>query len=390
VLLGDGRGNFGAPAIYPSGIYFARIGYFNDDAKPDIVAGAGPLTPAIAVILGGAQGHFKAPVSYSVESLVGFDVADFDNDGRADVMASGSGLSFLRGLGDATLAQPVPFGDELSAKWVIATDFNGDHNSDLLLMPGNTTSVFTILGNGDGSFQPAQLTAAPYETLWPTVDDFNHDGYADVALAAEGADRLVILLGKGDGTFQVPIEYETDDSPRSPVAADFNGDGNLDLAISNYLGGTVAIYPGQGDGTFDEPIKTTTSNPSASVSGDFNRDGKEDLVISAPSSILLLLGNGDGTLQSPQTIASASGAVKVADLDRDGRPDVAVSSASSVVLLLLRGNGDGTFRPAVPAPTGGMFAYSSVFRDLNGDKTPEAIVDTGGTLTVLLNTSQPR
>ena len=52
-----------------------------------------------------------------------------------------------------------------------------------------------------------------------------------------------------------------------------------------------------------------------------------DLVISAPSAIQLLLGNGDGILQSPQTIASDFGPVKIADLDRDGRPDVAVSLA---------------------------------------------------------------
>ena len=48
------------------------------------------------------------------------------------------------------------------------------------------------------------------------------------------------------------------------------------------------------------------------------------------------------------------------------------------------------FARAIKVPTGGLFAYSSVFRDLNGDKTPEAIVDTGGAVTVLLNTSRPR
>ena len=152
----------------------------------------------------------------------------------------------------------------------------------------------------------------------------------------------------------------------------------------------MAIYPGHGDGTFGEPIKTTTSNPSGSAAGDLNRDGKVDFVISAPSAIQLFLGNGDGTFQSPQTIASDFGPVKIADLDRDGRPDVTVSLAGSGVLLLLRGNGDGTFRPAIEVPSGSLFAYSSVVRDLNGDKTPEAIVDTGDAVTVLLNTSRPR
>ena len=104
------QGNFGSPALYSVGFQFARTGYFNDDAKPDIVAGSGGIfgPSGISVALGGAQGHFKAPICYSVESLVGFDVADFDNDGKADVVTSCSGLSVLRELGDATLAQPVP------------------------------------------------------------------------------------------------------------------------------------------------------------------------------------------------------------------------------------------------------------------------------------------
>ena len=74
VLLGDAAGNFGSPTLYSVGFQFARTGYFNDDAKPDIVAGSGGIfgPSGIGVALGGAQGDFKAPISYSVESLVGF------------------------------------------------------------------------------------------------------------------------------------------------------------------------------------------------------------------------------------------------------------------------------------------------------------------------------
>src|SRR5262245_30153249 len=52
----------------------------------------------------------------------------------------------------------------------------------------------------------------------------------DVALTGVTDNQLPILLGNGDGTFEPANYYQTGNFPIWPNAADFNGDGNSDLA----------------------------------------------------------------------------------------------------------------------------------------------------------------
>jgi hypothetical protein len=291
-------------------------------------------------------------------------------------------------LGDGTFAPPVPIADDFTGQ-LVATDLNNDSKLDFLAAFGS--GILTFLGNGDGTFQDAQFTGVSSDSLWPVVADFDNDGHVDVALAGLGESKLIILLGNGDGTFQPEISYDTTDFPQSPVAADFNLDGNSDLAISHTFDGTVSIWLGHGDGTFDLPLTITSRGALYLAAGDVNRDSKPDLVVGGGNGLNLFLGNGDGTFQAAQSIYSRYGPVKVADLDRDGRRDVAISPGETLVVL--RGRGDGTLSPATEFPIGSQFSGFFVLNDLNGDKTPEAIVSSGSytsSLAVLLNTSLPR
>ena len=41
-----------------------------------------------------------------------------------------------------------------------------------------------------------------------------------------------VLLGNGDGTFQPAVQYAVGSVPDAIVAGDFTGDGRLDLAVA--------------------------------------------------------------------------------------------------------------------------------------------------------------
>ncbi len=67
-----------------------------------------------------------------------------------------------------------------------------------------------------------------------------------------------MLLGNGDGTFQPALDYAVGIFPIGVVTGDFNGDGILDLAVTNAGSNTVSVLLGNGDGTFQSAVFTTT------------------------------------------------------------------------------------------------------------------------------------
>jgi len=104
--------------------------------------------------------------------------------------------------------------------------------------------------------------------LGPTsvaVGDFNGDGKLDLAVTAGDSlysavsSSVWLLLGKGDGTFQAGTNYSLGYFPGAVVTGDFNGDGKLDLAVatglySPFTSDNISVLLGNGDGTFQSAV----------------------------------------------------------------------------------------------------------------------------------------
>lgn len=292
-------------------------------------------------------------------------VGDFNNDGIQDIALSFDfygGIVVLLGHGDGTFGSPITSTCGTSSAVMVTGDFNDDGKLDLALAG---SSGLVCLGNGDGTFTAQTGFTLGLGASSIVAGDFNGDGKLDVAITESeynydyAVGYVQVALGNGDGTFSVGQDIEigssnTYNSSTSAAVGDFNRDGILDLAITDTETGQIAILLGNGDGTFQTPVFYNVGvYPQWVVSADFNSDGKLDLAVSnnGSNTLSVLLGNGDGTFQAHTDYPTNDEPAQLAtgDFNGDGKLDLAVTdscyyvSCSGYVSILL-GNGDGTFQ----------------------------------------------
>ena len=267
--------------------------------------------------------------------------------------------------------QLIPVGNDPPDR---GPDFSGNGILDLALTNRTDDTVSVLMGNGDGTFQPAVDYAVGADPDAIVAADFAGDGILDLAVANSEPNFVSILMGNGDGTFRPAVDAPVGGGPDAIVAGDFNGDGQVDLAVAKRLDNDVSILLGNGDGTFQSGgTFATGSGPDGITAGDFARDGKLDLAVanSKDNTVSILLGNGDGTFR-PGGLPRRVDVVRHSQcrggggFHGNGILDLAVTGQQDGSLTILMGHGDGTFQPPSPIPTW-WAAVGIAVGDFNGD-----------------------
>ena len=184
----------------------------------------------VVMLLGDGSGTLTPIGGYSAgNGASGIIAADFNEDGKLDVAVSLAGPAVeggalvLEGNGAGGFHEPVA-GDAIGSGVVAIGDFNGDGSPDVAMATG-MGSVAVFLGTRKGLFQPAinfpvEIGSSPPGGI--KTADVNGDGKQDLVVALQ--DAIAILLGNGDGTFQ-PATYiaYVNIGPTGLVIGDFNG-----------------------------------------------------------------------------------------------------------------------------------------------------------------------
>jgi hypothetical protein len=398
VLAGRGDGTF-APAVSTltgTGSAYLQYGDLNHDGKMDLVI-ADMSASAMTVMMGNGDGTFQPaqeyvigpqPISIAVLPLGDGNTSLFTQDN----LSGDFYYTFART--DGSIVSPKLQTVGLRPAAVGAVDLNGDSHPDLVITDSESRNVYVEMGNAVGPFSKPVAYPAVRPPGPLTFADVNGDGYRDVIVADSGG--IEVMPGNGDGTLGTAQVFSASGALSSISVADFNGDGRPDVAAANGSSGAVSLFMGNGDATFQGERMVFLGGgltPLSAVSGDFNGDGAADLIVAYRSAdftqggLAVLLGNGDGSFQSPVKIAlpfalvtqgvgtATTAALTVADFNGDGKTDVvtAVYGLGSNQVAVLLGNGDGTFQAPLMTSTN-TAPPVIIVADLNADGLPDLVL----------------
>ncbi|MBL8291333.1 MAG: VCBS repeat-containing protein [Bryobacterales bacterium] len=346
-------------------------------------------------------------------SPIGVATADFDKDGKVDIVVMESavqGFSLFRGLGNGQFAPPVSFNLNPGAAGglVYSTDFNSDSNPDIIIPRPSSTGqgfgnqVTAVLGSGTGSFNLPGFTFTSGGTnIGLEVGDIDGDAKPDVVVGSCDSGMIHLYHGNGDGTFSGlgTLPFQQCGGPANfPIRlADLNADGKLDLMAANPGDNTfVSVFLGLGGGAFGPRVRYgglgSQANHLAAI--DANEDGRIDLAVTnqVSSTISVLLGNGVGGFLAPLTFPSIQSPYwsVAGDFNLDGHIDLATTSYPTGLVSVVFGNGTGQFGSSQTFPVGSGSAILAA-SDFNGDGRPDIVVgnNASASISVLLNSTGP-
>ncbi|HZQ68264.1 MAG TPA: VCBS repeat-containing protein [Terriglobales bacterium] len=354
---------------------------------------------SIYVALGKGDGSLLNPAAPVLANLLGaslLGLADFDKDGKQDLLVFGYGqVGIFAGKGDGTFS-PTALGQYSGSlggdQQPAPADYNGDGNLDFVWVESVYNKASFYFNRGDGTFagsnaiRPANASSQiPNSTEWATnslvaeVGDFNGDGKTDVLsydftnAAASGFADIDFGISDGQGNFNFTVAMPGTQVGTNQIVSivtpsvDFNGDGLSDVIFVTQNGLITALA--NSDGTLQTPVPITFPVPVGCApinyldAADVNNDGHVDMVAgyaqnpncqgsaNTPTGIFVFLGDGTGHFNV--TFTQFGGALyfsKLVDFNGDGKLDVAIADLNGVGgqynFYVIPGNGDGTFNTA--------------------------------------------
>ncbi len=361
VQLGNGDGTFGpgqtvsvGPA--PTSVAVADL---NGDGRPDLVT-TNSNGNSVSVLLGNGDGTFSVQKTYATgRSPRDVVVADLTGDGIADLVVANYNddtVSVLIGRGDGTFLPQEVFPVGAKPYSLTVADLNGDGKPDIIVAnsASDTVSVLLNLGGTDSHVNFASQMNFPTgdQPISVAVADLTGNGVLDIITANAASNTISVLMGDGSGTFRPAQTYAVGSRPYSVAVADVTGDGKPDIITTSYGTNSVNVLLNNGNGIFgNQETFATDLSPVRTVVADVNGDGRPDLVTVSnhDSAIGVLLATGDGTFEPV-----AAGGVGVsdtpflADFNDDGIPGTVVLDRSGDILYRqgLAGAAD-TFAPPV-------------------------------------------
>ena len=351
VVLGNGQGGFATPANYglsSNGTSQLVVADMNGDGRPDVLT---LELGQVAVLYNRGAGQLSLPsaLSTATGAVTSFGVGDFNGDGRLDVahpdqlngqvgftavLSSGT-TAYIRLFVAGTVFVPL--------STVTAADFNNDGRADVLATGTGGVQVWLRNAANTGFDAPVSTAVFPPFRVDAAVSDLDGNGVLDVLTTANGQPAL-LLSGTGTGGFTAPAAAVANpNGARTLAVGDLDGDGQADYLTGNEFNNSISLFTYTGT--------TGTANPPAL---DFIPD---QVVSRVPTTLTVPLTgiSGGGAAGQFITVTASSSAPAVVS-----PPVVSYTSPAGTGALTVTVNGAGAATITVTVsngqPTNGTFS----------------------------------
>ncbi len=240
-----------ANIVIPKAPYaFTDVADYNGDGKVDVVAA--DATGSLWLYPGNGSGGWSTSFVYIGSGFSGYTFAgigDFNTDGYSDIvaMAPGGTLRLFPGDVGHDLLTPVT---NFASGWngyafAGVADFNRDGKPDIIgRHPDGTLRLFPGTGTGTGLGSAVQIGTGWTNYTLGGVADLNGDTYPDVIAREDATGILWLYPGNGSNGFGSRSQIGTGWNPYTIAGiGDFNSDGNPDVIAREDATGILWLYP---------------------------------------------------------------------------------------------------------------------------------------------------
>jgi hypothetical protein len=329
------------PSAFPAGVggTAAAWGDFDNDGRPDVILSGTSVPGSRRTQLWHNTASGFTNVTTQLTQLRNSTVAwgDFNNDGLLDVVIAGSSSTGL--VTQVWLNTGTDFTNMNAALTGVSVgtfalgDFDNDGRLDIALIgtaAGSVpvTQVWRNTGNGFTNINAGLPGVSSGSIAW---GDFDNDGRLDLLICGSGITGIWRNTGNGFSNINAGLTAIYDGKA---VWGDFDNDGRLDVTlVGQTFSGTwvTEIWRNTDSGFTNIHAGLPLLSPTTVAWGDFDNDGKLDLLIAGqpqgetlPWTLQIWHNTGIGFSLATRLASDMLGWANLADFDGDGSLDVLV------------------------------------------------------------------
>lgn len=228
----------------------AFVADLNDDGRPEVIV---DTKGYIAILPNTTTG--TGTLSFGTPVLIGMvdyrdrlAVADFDGDGKVDIVSGQSAMRNTSTNGVISFSSLSNFAPVLISDFYVTADFNGDGKPDLAELTSNQRRVRFYSNTSTPGTISFSLQAGTYKTgTYPVkmaAADLNGDSKPDIAVCSEEQDAMSVFANATTGSaiqFIPKVDYAAGHWPYGTALGDLDGDAKPDMVVANWQDNSFSV-----------------------------------------------------------------------------------------------------------------------------------------------------